>query len=40
LNELISIVENAGLMGMYVPPVIRKAIEVLEQQSSIVGKSK
>lgn len=28
-NELISIVENAGLMGLPLPPVIKKAIDVL-----------
>ncbi len=32
-NELISIVENVGLMGVDLPPVIQKAIEVLEQKA-------
>lgn len=34
-NELISIVENAGLMGIEMPPVITKAIEVLQNKSSM-----
>lgn len=34
-NELISIVENAGLMGIKMPPAITKAIEVLQSKSSI-----
>lgn len=32
-NELISIVENAGLMGLPIPSVITKAIEVLKTKS-------
>ncbi len=31
-NELISIVENAGLMGLKMPKVIKKAIEVLQNK--------
>lgn len=31
-NETISIVENAGLMGVPLPPVIKKAIETLENK--------
>lgn len=31
-NELISIVENAGLMGIPLPPVITKAIDVLTKK--------
>lgn len=31
-NELISIVENAGLMGLPVPEVIKKAIDVLQKK--------
>lgn len=31
-NELISIVENAGLMGLPIPSVITKAIDVLQQK--------
>lgn len=30
LNELLSIVENASLMGIPFPPVIKKAIDVLQ----------
>lgn len=32
-NELISIVENAGLMGIPLPPVIMKAIDVLTKKA-------
>lgn len=32
-NELISIMENAGLMGIPLPSVLQKAIEVLTQKS-------
>lgn len=32
-NETISIIENAGLMGVPIPAVIVKAIEVLKKQS-------
>ncbi|MFR3728846.1 holin family protein [Lacrimispora sp.] len=32
-NELISIVENAGLMGLPLPTVITKAINILNQKS-------
>lgn len=32
-NELISIVENAGLMGLPLPAVISKAIDVLTRQA-------
>ncbi|MFQ7737929.1 MAG: holin family protein, partial [Emergencia timonensis] len=32
-NELISIVENAGLMGLPLPSMINKAIDVLTQKS-------
>ena len=34
LNELISIVENAGLMGIPIPGVITKAIEILKHKES------
>ena len=33
-NELISIVENAGLMGLPLPSVITKAIEILTQKAN------
>lgn len=37
VNETISIVENAGLMGVPVPKVITKAIEVLKNKSESEG---
>ena len=33
-NELISIIENAGLMGIPIPTVITKAIEVLKERGN------
>ena len=36
VNELISIVENAGLMGISVPPPIMKAIEILNDKNETV----
>ena len=33
LNELISIVENAGLMGIPIPAVISKSIDILKEKS-------
>ena len=33
LNEAISIIENAGLMGIPLPEVIKKAIEILKNKS-------
>lgn len=32
-NETISILENAGLMGLPIPPVLSEAIEVLKKKS-------
>lgn len=32
-NELISLIENAGLMGIPIPAVITKAIDVLKEKS-------
>jgi len=32
-NEIISIVENAGLMGVPIPKVIREAIEILKSKT-------
>lgn len=32
-NELISVVENAGLMGIPLPPVVQSAIEILTKRS-------
>ena len=34
LNEAISIVENAGLMGIPLPQIITKAIEILKNKSN------
>ena len=36
-NELISIVENAGLMGIKLPSVITKSIDVLQQKADKEG---
>ena len=36
-NELISIVENAGLMGIKLPSVIIKSIDVLQQKADKEG---
>jgi toxin secretion/phage lysis holin len=33
-NELLSIVENAGLMGIPIPAVITEAIDILKQKKS------
>ena len=33
LNELISIVENAGLMGLPIPAVITNAIDILKSKT-------
>ena len=33
VNELISITENAGLMGVPLPDVLNKAIDVLQSKS-------
>lgn len=32
-NELISIVENAGLMGVPIPNILQKAIDILQKKS-------
>ena len=37
-NELISIVENAGLMGVPMPAVITKAIDILQTKANEGGK--
>lgn len=39
-NELISIVENAGLMGIPLPKVIQNAIEILTDKSDKAGAMK
>lgn len=36
-NETISIVENAGLMGLPIPSAITKAIEVLTKKNEKEG---
>jgi len=33
-NESISIIENAGLMGIVIPPQIEKAIEILKKKDA------
>ena len=33
-NEAISIIENAGLMGVPIPAAVRKAVEVLQQKGN------
>ena len=33
VNETISIIENAGLMGLPIPSIIRKALELLQKQT-------
>lgn len=37
VNESISIIENAGLMGIPIPVAIAKAIDVLKKESEKVG---
>ena len=34
VNEILSIIENFGLMGVFIPPVILKAIDVLRQRTA------
>lgn len=36
LNELVSIVENTGLMGVPFPPIVLQAIEILKKKSNEV----
>lgn len=38
-NELLSIVENAGLMGIPIPSVVTKAIDLLKQKGSAEDES-
>ena len=40
LNELISIIENYGLMGGYIPPPLVKAIDILKVKASEQQESK
>ena len=37
VNELISIIENAGLMGVPVPEVVQRAIELLQKKGEDEG---
>ncbi len=37
LNEILSLTENAGLMGIPIPPVISNAIEILRTKSEREG---
>ncbi len=37
LNELISIVENAGLMGIPIPGVIKRALDMLQKKGAAAG---
>lgn len=37
INELISITENAGLMGIPLPAIIKNAIDVLNKKSELKG---
>ena len=39
-NEAISIVENAGLMGLPIPAAITKAIDILKQRAETPEKGK
>ena len=32
VNELISIIENAGLMGVYVPEIVKRGIDLLNRE--------
>ena len=38
-NEAISIIENAGLMGVPIPEVITKAVDVLQKKGEEVGEN-
>ena len=37
VNELISVTENAGLMGIPLPPIVTKAIEILNAKANEGG---
>lgn len=39
-NELISIIENAGLMGVPLPKVLVNAVDILQKRSEMKGESK
>ena len=38
-NEVISIIENAGLMGIPMPAVLKKAIDILTKKAEVTNKS-
>ena len=40
VNELISIFENIGLMGIKLPPILVKAIDILKDNAEFDGESK
>ena len=35
VNESISLTENAGLMGIWIPPVLKKAIDILKEKEEM-----
>lgn len=37
INEAVSIVENAGIMGLPIPSIIRKALEILQNKTEQQG---
>lgn len=39
-NEVISIIENAGLMGMPIPAILTKAIEILREKGELTHDGK
>ena len=38
LNEMISILENASLLGIWIPPFLKNVLEVTKKQVSEEGK--
>lgn len=38
INEIISLIENAGLMGVYIPPPIKNGIDLLKKKTIINNK--
>jgi len=38
VNESVSILENLGAMGVWIPPIIRKAIEILKDKTDAEDK--
>ena len=39
VNEAVSLIENAGLMGIPLPQVLKKAVDILKEQSQEVKKT-